>query len=70
MYLACHSDHHDEVEAKDTNDSIFKGYDLEDFRNAFEHVEHPDSEKLNMDMLGWQINDADLNDLMTYLKSL
>ena len=47
-----------------------KAYDFDDFRNSIENGKHPDGDALKTDMPRWKMSDADLKDLMTYLKSL
>ena len=46
------------------------GYDLESFRLAVVAGVHPNGEPLNEEMPRWQMSDADLRDLATYLQSL
>jgi mono/diheme cytochrome c family protein len=46
------------------------GYDFDDFRNSVENGKHPDGDEVKKDMPRWQMNDADLKDLMNYLKTL
>lgn len=45
-------------------------YGFEDFKNSVEKGKHPDGETLSGDMPRWHMSDADLKDLMKYLKSL
>lgn len=45
-------------------------YDSETFRKAIVNGQHPDGEALSQDMPRWQINDANLADLFTFLQSL
>jgi mono/diheme cytochrome c family protein len=52
-----HEEHHDK-------------YDFNDFKNSVEKGQHPDGDKLSEDMPRWSMSDADLRDLMNYLKSL
>lgn len=46
------------------------GYTLDDFRRSVVFGQHPDGDQLDQDMPRWQMNDADLADLLEYLKSL
>jgi mono/diheme cytochrome c family protein len=46
------------------------GYNLDDFRKAVVEGEDPNGNTLNPNMPRWQMNDADLADLLEYLKSL
>lgn len=45
-------------------------YDSETFRKAVVDGQHPDGEALSQDMPRWQISDADLADLFSFLQSL
>ena len=45
-------------------------YDFADFKKSVENGQHPDGDKLSTDMPRWKMSDADLKDLMYYLKSL
>ena len=45
-------------------------YDSETFRKAVVDGQHPDGDALSQDMPRWQMNDADLADLFTFLQSL
>ena len=45
-------------------------YDLEDFRKTVANGRHPDGEELDADMPRWQMSEADLGDLFTFLKTL
>ncbi len=45
-------------------------YSFESFKNSVENGKHPDGDDLKKDMPRWQMSDADLKDLMNYLKSL
>jgi len=69
-WTALSSGHHDEEANAGQNEVNHKEYDLEDFRNAVEYGQHPDGDKLSLDMPRWQMNDEDLKDLMYYLQSL
>jgi hypothetical protein len=46
------------------------GYTLEDFRRSVVLGQHPDGDQLDQDMPRWQMNDADLADLLDFLKTL
>lgn len=46
------------------------GYTLDDFRKAVVEGETPNGNTLNPNMPRWQINDADLADLLDFLKTL
>lgn len=45
-------------------------YSLADFKLAVEDGQHPDGEELNTDMPRWSMSDADLQDLLAFLKTL
>ena len=45
-------------------------YDLETFRNAVVLGQHPDGDSLSYDMPRWEMSDADLADLLDFLKTL
>jgi hypothetical protein len=45
-------------------------YSLADFKLAVEDGKHPDGEELNSDMPRWKMSDADLQDLLAFLKTL
>lgn len=45
-------------------------YDFADFKKSVEKGQHPDGDKLSTDMPRWRMSDADLRDLMNYLKTL
>lgn len=75
-----HHHHHDEDDehhgeeaevhhggAADDHDAT---YGFAQFRDAVENGRHPDGDKLSEDMPRWSMSDADLHDLMDYLKSL
>lgn len=64
--------HHHEEEAEETGheaEQHHEEYGFEDFKNAVENGRHPDGESLSRDMPRWRMSDADLKDLMNYLKS-
>jgi len=44
-------------------------YGFEAFKNTVENGKNPDGEILKKDMPRWQMSDADLTDLMNYLKT-
>lgn len=46
------------------------GYSLDDFRKAVVEGEDPNGNSLNPNMPRWQMNDADLADLLDFLKTL
>lgn len=69
-WTALSSDHHHGAEEHlDTEQEHHEMYTLEDFRNAVENGKHPDGDELKKDMPRWKMSDADLEDLMIYLKS-
>jgi hypothetical protein len=45
-------------------------YDLDDFRKTVEQGFHPDGEEVKVEMPRWQMSEADLADLFTFLKAL
>ena len=45
-------------------------YNFEDFKGSVEKGRHPDGDIVKKDMPRWKMSDADLKDLMDYLKSL
>jgi len=45
-------------------------YDLADFKLAVEDGQDPDGKELNADMPRWSMSEADLQDLLAFLKSL
>lgn len=45
-------------------------YSFEDFKGSVEKGRHPDGDKVDEDMPRWKMSDADLRDVMNYLKSL
>ncbi len=64
--------HHEEEEGEEAGHEAehnHEEYTLEDFKNAVENGKHPDGETLDRDMPRWRMSDADLIDLMNYLKS-
>jgi len=57
--------------AKDIRWSTLQGeFDAEKFRLAVTNGQDPDGAQLNTDMPRWNIGDADLADLIAYLKTL
>ena len=66
--------HHEEgeepEEAGHEAEHHHEGYSLEDFRNALVNGRHPDGDKLGRSMPRWKMSDADLSNLLSYLKSL
>ena len=46
------------------------GYTLDDFRKSVVKGQHPDGDQLDQDMPRWQMNDADLANLLDFLKTL
>lgn len=69
-WSALSGDHHHEEGEGEIHEEHHENYNFEDFRNAVEYGKHPDGDKLSMDMPRWRMSDADLKDLMNYLKSL
>jgi len=63
------SEHHEE-HAGESEHNEHETYNFETFSNAVEEGMHPDGDVLNEDMPRWNMSDADLHDLMDYLKSL
>jgi mono/diheme cytochrome c family protein len=57
-------------ESGESHEQSHQGYDLEAFRRAVVKGEHPDGDKLKQDMPRWDMNETDLQDLMSYLKTL
>ncbi len=45
-------------------------YSLANFKSAVEDGKHPDGEELNSDMPRWSMSNADLQDLLAFLKTL
>jgi len=64
-YSALIADHDEEEEEMSMED-----YGLESFRNAVVLGQHPDSDSLSNDMPRWEMSDADLADLLDFLKTL
>jgi mono/diheme cytochrome c family protein len=59
------------MDAKDIRWSALQSeFDADKFRLAVTKGQDPDGTQLNTDMPRWQISDADLADLLTYLQSL
>ena len=66
--LAEHHHHEGESEAESGKEH-HNDYGFENFRNAVEKGRHPDGDKLSENMPRWNMSDADLKDLMNYLKT-
>lgn len=64
------SGHHGKGEADSLKQHHEAVYTFESFKNSVENGKHPDGDELKKDMPRWQMSDADLKDLMNYLKSL
>lgn len=64
-YLALINDH-DEGDEEMPMDE----YELDAFRNAVVLGRHPDGDSLNSDMPRWEMSDADIADLLDFLKTL
>lgn len=64
------SGHHEKGEEVNNTQNQHMEYDFEAFKNSVENGRHPDGDKLKADMPRWKMSDADLKDLMNYLKSL
>jgi cytochrome c1 len=45
-------------------------YTFEAFKGSVENGKHPDGDVVSKDMPRWKMSDADLKDLMNYLKSM
>ncbi|MFO7791221.1 MAG: c-type cytochrome [Bacteroidales bacterium] len=73
-WSALSSDHHhgeeEHAEGEQEEPEHTEEYTFEDFKNAVEKGQHPDGDKISTDMPRWKMSDADLRDLMNYLKSL
>lgn len=54
----------------DSEQENLKAFTFEDFLNAVEKGKHPDGDELSIDMPRWKMSEADLRDLMDYLKTL
>lgn len=61
---------HEKGEAINNTQNQHMEYDFEAFKNSVENGRHPDGDKVKKDMPQWKMSDADLKDLMDYLKSL
>lgn len=68
-WSALSGEHHEE-QADMKEEHKHEAYNFEAFRNAVEGGKHPDGDELKKDMPRWKMGDADLQDLMDYLKSL
>ncbi|NDP22845.1 MAG: cytochrome c [Paludibacter sp.] len=65
------TDHdHGGVGHTDAEQAHNEAYTFENFMNAVEKGKHPDGDELSKDMPRWKMSEADLRDLMEYLKSL
>jgi len=64
-YSALLNDHDEGEEEMPMDD-----YDLDTFRNAVVLGQHPDGDSLSYDMPRWKMSDADLADLLDFLKTL
>ncbi len=62
--------HHDKGEADSLKQHNEEVYTFENFKNSVENGKHPDGDEVSKDMPRWKMSDADLKDLMDYLKSL
>jgi uncharacterized protein YeaC (DUF1315 family) len=69
MWSTLSCEHHEEQTDIEENHK-HESYNFEAFRNAVEVGKHPDGDELKKDMPRWNMSDADLQDLMNYLKSL
>jgi hypothetical protein len=67
--LAGHHHHEEEGNVESEQEHHHDEYSFEDIKNAVEYGKHPDGEKLRSAMPRWKMGDADLRDLMVYLKS-
>ena len=54
----------------DSEQEHLEAYTLENFRNAVENGKHPDGDEFSKDMPRWKMSEAELRDLMDYLKTL
>jgi len=68
-WSALSGEHHEEQTDMEENHK-HETYNFEAFHNAVEGGKHPDGDELKEDMPRWNMVDADLKDLMDYLKSL
>ncbi len=68
-WSALSSGHHENEEMADKQEHQ-GGYNFDDFRNSVVNGKHPDGDEVKKDMPRWKMSDADLKDLMNYLKSL
>ena len=64
-YSALINDHDEDAEEMPMDE-----YELDTFRNAVVLGQHPDADSLNSDMPRWEMRDADLADLLDFLKTL
>ncbi|MBN1454171.1 MAG: hypothetical protein JW963_24350 [Anaerolineales bacterium] len=64
-YSALINDHDEDAEEMPMDE-----YELDTFRNAVVLGQHPDGDSFNSDMPRWEMSDADLADLLDFLKVL
>ncbi len=69
-WSALSSGHHEKGESDSLKQHDEEVYTFESFKNSVKNGKHPDGDELKKDMPRWQMSDADLKDLMNYLKSL
>ena len=62
-------EHHENKEMADKQEHQ-ESYDFDDFQNSVVNGKHPDGDEIKKDMPRWKMSNADLKDLMIYLKSL
>ncbi|MEO7444335.1 MAG: c-type cytochrome [Ferruginibacter sp.] len=62
--------HHGKVDADSLKQHDEEVYTFESFKNSVMNGKHPDGDELKKEMPRWQMSDADLKDVMNYLKSL
>lgn len=63
------SGHHKNGEEINNPQDEHMKYHFETFKNSVENGRHPDGDKLKTDMARWKMSNADLKDVMNYLKS-
>lgn len=68
-YSALLNDHDDDGDHEE-EEAPMDEYTLDTFRNAVVLGQHPDGDSLDRDMPRWDMNDADLADLLDFLKTL
>lgn len=69
-YTALSEETGDHEEEGDEHTDEHADYDLDDFRLAVVEGKHPDGDPLSSEMPRWQMDEADLNDLFAFLKSI